>query len=238
MSNPQQRHPWDGFVSEQDILICSEAGFGALQGFGSRPCILVVDATIGMVGKQRLPIRQSIRECPDSCGESGWRALEHIDALLRAGRLAGIPIIYIQPMDREAPRTSAAESFSKYVGKYARWGEASRYGEATEIAPMVAPHPGDYILQKPRASAFFGTHLGSLLISMGVDWLIVCGSSTSGCVRATVNDGAAFNFKITIPEECVFDRSETSHAVNLFDMHLKSADVLPLERVIERIAMP
>jgi isochorismate hydrolase len=45
-------------------------------------------------------------------------------------------------------------------------------------------------------------------------------------VRGTVVDGFAYNFRILVPHECVYDRSQVSHAVNLFDMSEKYADVM------------
>ena len=48
------------------------------------------------------------------------------------------------------------------------------------------------------------------------------------CVRATVVDGNAYNFRVSVVEEGTFDRSVIAHKVNLFDMHMKYADVVSL----------
>ena len=71
-----------------------------------------------------------------------------------------------------------------------------------------------------------------MLQSMGIDTLIACGESTSGCVRATVVDGTTHSFKMGVVAECCFDRTEMSHHVNLFDMHQKYADVVDSEAAI------
>jgi nicotinamidase-related amidase len=63
----------------------------------------------------------------------------------------------------------------------------------------------------------------------------VAGCSTSGCVRATVVDAFSYNFRVVVPQDCVYDRSATSHAVNLFDMASKYADVAPLNAVLEML---
>lgn len=62
-----------------------------------------------------------------------------------------------------------------------------------------------------------------------MDTLICCGETTSGCVRATVVDGATHRFRMGVAHECVFDRTEASHYMNLYDMHQKYADVVPAE---------
>jgi nicotinamidase-related amidase len=68
-----------------------------------------------------------------------------------------------------------------------------------------------------------------------VDHLLVAGTTTSGCVRASVYDAFSLNFSITIPYECVFDRFITSHRVNLFDMNSKFADVISLDELLAQL---
>jgi len=85
------------------------------------------------------------------------------------------------------------------------------------------------VIEKTTASAFWGTPLIFQLQALGIDTLIVCGETTSGCVRATVVDGATHRFRMGVVEECVFDRTEASHFINLYDMHQKYADVVPLD---------
>jgi nicotinamidase-related amidase len=108
-----------------------------------------------------------------------------------------------------------------------------------DFVAEVAPREGDVLLPKKHPSAFFGTALASHLIDLHADTVVVTGCTTSGCVRGTVVDAFAYNFKVVVPEECVYDRGATSHAVNLFDMSEKYADVAPAAEVIaalERIA--
>jgi nicotinamidase-related amidase len=105
-----------------------------------------------------------------------------------------------------------------------------------EFVPDVAPHPEDILLPKKHPSAFFGTPLASYLIDANVDTLIVTGCTTSGCVRGSVVDGFAYNFRILVPEDAVYDRSATSHAVNLFDMASKYADVMPTNAALQHLA--
>jgi nicotinamidase-related amidase len=64
----------------------------------------------------------------------------------------------------------------------------------------------------------------------------VTGTTTSGCVRATVLDAFSNNFRVTIAEEACFDRSQASHAINLCDMQAKYADVLPVVEVTRYLA--
>ena len=91
------------------------------------------------------------------------------------------------------------------------------------------------MVYKHRASAFSGTPLIPQLNQMGVDSLIVCGESTSGCVRASVVDGYSSGIHVTIAEECCFARHMLSHKVNLFDLHHKYADVMHVNEIVEHL---
>jgi maleamate amidohydrolase len=97
------------------------------------------------------------------------------------------------------------------------------------------PEPGDVVIFKERASGFFGTPLVAHLTQLGIDSLIVCGESTSGCVRASCVDAYSLGYHVSIVEETVFDRSMLSHKVNLFDLHHKYADVMHVDQVIAHL---
>jgi maleamate amidohydrolase len=101
-----------------------------------------------------------------------------------------------------------------------------------EIMPQIAPGARDIVVPKQKPSGFHGTNLLSYLTMLGCDSVIVCGTTTSGCVRGTVIDSFSYNFRTAVIEDGCFDRSQASHAINLFDMHAKYADVVTSEEVI------
>lgn len=101
---------------------------------------------------------------------------------------------------------------------------------ANEIVAEIAPQPGELVIQKTAPSGFQGTPLQFWLQYHGIDTLIVCGETTSGCVRATVVDGCTARFRMGIVAECCFDRTEASHWVNLFDMDQKYGDVITVDQ--------
>jgi nicotinamidase-related amidase len=109
--------------------------------------------------------------------------------------------------------------------------DPSLYNIKTEFMPQ----PGDVVITKQRASGFYGTPLMAHLTQLGVRSLIVCGESTSGCVRASAVDAYSNGFHVTLVEECCYDRSVLSHKVNLFDMHHKYCDVLHIDEVVAHL---
>ncbi len=100
----------------------------------------------------------------------------------------------------------------------------------------IAPKPGDMIVRKDKPSAFFGTPLMAYLNERRVDTLVITGCTTSGCVRATAVDAFSFNFKVGVVADGVFDRAETPHKVNLFDLSQKYADVMMSDEAVAEFA--
>ena len=98
--------------------------------------------------------------------------------------------------------------------------------DGNEIVAEIAPAPQDIVIYKQKPSGFFGTNMTSYLTLLGCDSVIVTGTTTSGCVRATVLDAFSLNYRIALAEEGCFDRSQASHAINLCDMNAKYADVV------------
>lgn len=219
---------WDKYLTERDKQHLEASGWGSRppKGFGTRPAVIVVDDYYAALGTVREPILESVRTWPASCGLEGWEAIDRTAELLEAARRAGVPIAYVHGIvEAPGPWNPAAKG-----SVFALSPEQQEM--AYQIVKEVEPQPGDLVLPKTAASAFAGTPLAFHLNQLGVDTVIVVGETTSGCVRATVLDAAAFRFKIGVVEECCFDRTEAAHAVNLFDMHHKYADVISLNSAI------
>lgn len=223
--------PWTGIVSEEEERRYVAAGFGRPSGMGKRPALLIIDVQYRTIGSREAPFWESIEEYKTSCGAAGWLAARHIQPLLETFRARGLPVFYPYVAPKEAfDRGRLAEKVPELM---------TIASEGYRFVEEVAPLPGEVLLPKKHPSAFFGTPLASYLIDVGADSLVVTGCTTSGCVRGSVVDGFAYNFKVTVPEECVYDRSSTAHAVNLFDMAYKYADVRPLVDVLAEIeALP
>lgn len=104
---------------------------------------------------------------------------------------------------------------------------ALRHGsEAIELDPRLHRAEGDIVVVKHGPSAFFGTGLAPLLVGLGVDTVVICGATTSGCVRASVVDAVQHGFPVLVPRECVADRARAPHEASLFDLQAKYADVI------------
>lgn len=209
--------PWDGIISEEEQRAYSAVGFGRPTGLGSRPALLIIDVQYRTVGTRPMPFWKAIEEFKTSCGEVGWDAVGNIAKILQMFRANGWPVLY----PHVAPKFGFDQGrLSDKVPDIMAISE-----KGYEFVAEIAPVEGDILLPKKHPSAFFGTPLASYLINLQADTLIVTGCTTSGCVRGSVVDAFAYNYRVCVPSDAVYDRSRVSHAVNLFDMSEKYADV-------------
>jgi nicotinamidase-related amidase len=226
---------WDKFLTERDRAVFSAAGYDTLSGFGKRPALLVIDVSYGFTGDKPEPILDSVKRWPLSCGAESWDAIAVIKDLAARFRVKRMPVIYT---------TGVARADSWDTGGWAWKNSRTREGararasnlDDNAIVAEIAPQSQDIVVYKQKPSGFFGSNLMSYLTLLGCDSIIVTGTTTSGCVRATVIDAFSYNIRSTVVEDGCFDRSQASHAISLCDMHAKYADVLPAREVRDFIA--
>ena len=158
-------------------------------------------------------------------------------ALLEVARKANFPIFYTKSFADPNYKPRAIERCSwKALASPAGAAGLADLPPGDVIVDELAPQPEDIVFDKGfRPSAFNATQLGPCMVSAGGDTAIVTGMTTSGCVRATLVDAFQFGFHCILPFECAADRSQLSHKVNLFDMHMKYADVVSLDETIDYI---
>ncbi len=223
---------WDKFLTERDKAVFAASGYGAQGAWGERPALLVIDVNYAFCGEQPTPILESIRKWRTSCGEDAWEAIPVIQRLIGTCRERAIPVIYTTGQRRADKWDSGSWNWKNNRGSEAPKVDGSnRDGNA--IMDEIAPGPRDLVALKQKPSGFFGTPLQSWLQLLGCDSVIVTGTTTSGCVRATVLDAFSQNFRVTVVEDGCFDRAQASHAINLCDMNAKYANVLHSEEVLE-----
>ena len=223
--------PWStggaGVIDQETLDRYTLAGFGKPVGLGQRPALLIIDVQYRTAGTQRQPFEDAVQEFPTSCGEVAWDAVENISILLQQFRSAGWPVIY--------PHVAPKRSYdSGRLGAKVP-GIMNIPAHGYDFVKEVAPEEGDILLPKQHPSAFFGTPLISYLVDARVDSLVVTGCSTSGCVRSSVADAFSYNFRVSVPNDAVYDRSPVVHEVNLFDMAQKYADVTSTAQLLETL---
>lgn len=221
---------WDDVLTERDRAVFAAAGWGARVGFGVRPAIMVIDVNYNFCGDRPEPILESIKRWRYSCGEVAWTTgIPAIQRILEVSRRKRLPVVYTTN-----PRRPDGFDLGVWSAKSSRSAdEVDVMGhKGNEIVAEVAPRRNDLFIEKRKPSAFFGTPLMSHLTMMRADSLILTGTTTSGCVRATAVDALSYDLRVTIPHEAVFDRGEVSHKIALFDLHMKYVDVTDTDEVV------
>ena len=194
----------------QDIY--AKAQLGGAVTLGERPAVLVVDFSCGFT-------------------DPGSRLGSNLDAevaatkgLLDIARAKGLPVVFT---------TVAFDGSDKDGGlwpqKLPALSDLRLGSKAVEIDPRLERRADEPLVVKKGASAFFGTNLVAILCALKVDTVVLCGATTSGCIRATAIDLMQYGFPTIVPRECVGDRAATPHETNLFDIHAKYADVVAID---------
>ena len=195
-------------------------GFGERQGFGRRPALLVIDMSVGFTSPES-PLHCELEDAVAAIGQ-----------LLEAARASRLPVVYTTVSYGEGEK-AVAKAFIDKVPALLALAEGTPF---TEIDPRIAPLPHEPVLNKLFASAFFGTSLQSLLAAHDCDSVLLTGTSTSGCVRATAVDVLQNGYRLTIPREAVGDRNRAAHEQALYDVDAKYGDVVSLEESLAWLA--
>ena len=182
---------------------------------GAHPAVLVVDFSCGFTDPA----------C--ALGSDLTAEVEATRRLLDRARERGLPVIFTTVAYDESlsdagiwPRKMPGLAALKFG---TRWVELDERLERRDDEPVVV---------KKGASAFFGTALTALLAARGVDSVILCGASTSGCVRATAVDLLQHGYAAIVPRECVGDRERAPHDATLYDIQAKYGEVVTLDDLL------
>ena len=202
-----------------DLDVYKKQNFGNRIGFGRHTALVIVDFTVGF-------------NDPNQFGGGNIDpAIKRTVGLLQFFRDKRLPIAFTRVV--YADDGSDAGVFAMKCPPLLTLTETAPGGQ---VVPELKPLPGEYMVRKTQASAFFGTSLAAWLVQQGADTVVVTGCTTSGCVRATVVDAMQNNFRTIVARDCVGDRAMGPHEANLFDMAQKYADVLDRDDIIAELS--
>ena len=208
-------------VFSADSTVYQQRGFQRRVGFGERPAQIHIDLANAWTRPGN----------PFTC-QGMDTIIPAVQRLLAAGRAKNVPIVYTTTAyavtDPDALGTDMGLWHRKIPVEVLELGT-----DAVAIDERIAPEPGEHVIVKKHASAFFGTPLANMLRAAGVDTVIVTGVTMAGCVRHTVEDAIGYGFRPIVVRECVGDRVAGVVEWNLFDIDAKFGDVEPLETVLD-----
>lgn len=210
----------DKFIEEYQTVsnFYKERGFGGRVGYGRKPAVIVIDMAEAWLNPKTSIIGSDLSD-----------VLRNTKKVLAEARKKKIPVIFTTM----AYDPQLAEAGDRMLKKLPHIKESLfRNTDTIVLHPELERRPEEILIEKQRASAFFGTTLVSYLIAHSIDTLIITGCSTSGCVRATAESSHNYNLHTIIVSEAVGDRSPLAHAANLVDIDNRYADVEEVDKVI------
>lgn len=183
-------------------------------GIGRHPALLVIDTTVGFTS-------------PESpLGTQGAPAVARIARLIEAFRAHGWPVVFT------VNAYASPDEAAVFRRKLPVLNELVDGGRWAALDPALKVLPGDLILRKTVPSAFFDSPLRARLREWGIDSTVVCGFSTSGCVRASAVDALQSDFMVTVVDDACGDRDAEAHHYNLRDLRLKTGDVVSTDQLL------
>jgi maleamate amidohydrolase len=209
-------------IFSADSEVYQGRGFQRRIGFGTRPALINIDLANAWTRPGN----------PFTCDGMDV-IIPGVRQLLAAGRAKSIPIVFTTTAYAvtEGPNTDMGLWHHKIPVEVLQLGT-----DAVAIDERIAPEPGEHVIVKKHASAFFGTHLANMLRAAGVDTVIITGVTMAGCVRHTTEDAIGYGFRPIVVRECVGDRVAGVVEWNLFDIDAKFGDVESLETVLDYLA--
>jgi nicotinamidase-related amidase len=184
---------------------------------GENPAVVVIDFQYAMTD-------------PESpAGADMTDAVENCRRILDTARARGLLVVFTTA-GWEATLADAGLFREKAPVIAATFHVGTRW---LEIDGRLEVREEELVIVKKFPSGVFGTHLTSVLTSHGIDTIVLCGSTTSGCVRATAVDLFSHGYPTLVPRDAVADRAPGPHEANLFDLDAKYADVISTEEAIE-----
>lgn len=213
---------WMELIPEAERATLRRAGFHGEMQLGDQTALIVVDVTMGFCGSEGLSLEDAIKEFNTACGPMSWETMPRIAELIQLFRARKRPIVYTNG-DLDGTPFAGKATKSKSKGR-----PAPGYND---FPAQIAPQDGDWVLPKTKASGFFQTALAAYLTRLKIETVVVCGVSTSGCVRATAVDSHSHGYTTVVVDDCCFDRSYFAHCANLFDLDAKYANVVSLDEI-------
>jgi maleamate amidohydrolase len=213
---------WMKQVPPEEMAKYLKAGFAQPLKMGERPALIVVDVTYGFTGSEGLTLDEAVAEFSPACGPVSWEAMPRIAKLIGLFRELERPIVFTRGSAYNVLHAGKATKGKRSLHQPPKFGE---------FPPQITPREDEWILEKTRASVFFQTPLASYLVDRKIDTVVLCGVSTSGCVRASVVDCFSHGFNTVAVDDCCFDRSQYAHCANLFDMNAKYATVVSVDEL-------
>jgi len=181
----------------------------------SRTALIVIDMQGGFLSPESAQYIDGAAATVPACAE-----------VIRNCRERGIPVFFVI----RAYRADGSDVEHTRFESWLRGGKALSPGCAPEIDGRMpesfGPEAGDYVLYKPRFSAFFQTELDLMLRRLRRDTVLLAGTTTPNCIRTTAYDALSLEYNVAVLSDCTSSINDAVQAANLSDMARVGVQIL------------
>lgn len=140
--------------------------------------------------------------------------------LVAAFRGKGVPVVFIQEVHKPS-LVDIGRELDGNEGPHCIEGE-----KATELHPGLDPRPDEYLIQKRRYSAFFGSELDIVLRGYKAETIVLIGGMTDVCIHYTAVDAHQFDYHFRTVTDLVVGSGQELHDAALRAMKYLQRDAL------------
>ncbi len=162
------------------------------------------------------------------CVKGAANTVPNCQKALAILRSKNIPIFFIKRLYRQ--NGSDVES-TRYQSWLAGGRPMTPDSPGAEWVKGLEPEPNDYIIIKPRWSAFFQTELDLILRRLGIRTVILAGTTTPNCIRTTCYDANSLDYNVIVLADCTSSQTQAIQHSNLDDMERMGAIIMNSEEL-------
>ena len=170
------------------------------------------------------------------CIRMAQASIPKIKLVLDASRANGVPVFYIKRIYRPDGSDVELTRWHMWSEGGRAMGPGSRGEKGAEYCEEIAPQEGDYLIYKPRWSAFFATPLDLILRRIGVRGVILLGTTTPNCIRTTAYDANSLDYEVIVVSDGTSSQTPEIQATNLLDMKNMGARIMTADELAGQMA--
>ncbi len=181
----------------------------------NKTALIVIDMQNGFINEDSAQCIRGAKATVPACA-----------AVINNCRARGIPVFFVTRRYRADGSDVEHTRFESWL----KGGRAMSPGSPGEISEALPAEFGecekDYHIIKPRYSAFFGTELDLILRRLGINTLVLTGTTTPNCIRTTCYDGISLEYNVVVLSDCTSSNTGEIQQSNLRDMADVGAQIM------------
>lgn len=171
------------------------------------PALIIIDMQNGFLNPESPLCIKGARSTVPACSR-----------VIAACRRSHLPVIFVN----RAYRADGSDVETTRLQVWEAGGKPLTPGSTGPLSVENPPEFGrcetDYEIVKPRYSAFFHTSLDLLLRRLGVDTVLLTGTTTPNCIRTTCYDAISLDYRVIVLEDCCSSNTPEIQRANMLDM--------------------